>query len=176
MEELKLVISGNEIAKKVEELAAQISKDYQGKPTVVFLGILKGAFIFMADLIRKVRLDNVEIDFVRLASYGQSDSSSGKIEIKKDIEISLKGKDVIVVEDIIDTGLTLKYLKDHLKHYQPNSIKICCLIDKLERRVIDINIDYRGFVIPKGFLVGYGLDYAEKYRHLNGIYEIVRKK
>ncbi len=175
MGDLKLIVSGDEIIKRVDELAVQITEDYQGK-SVVFLGILKGAFIFLADLIRRVKLDRLEVDFIRLASYGQGDSSSGEIQITKDIEISLKGKDVIVVEDIIDTGLTLRYLTDHLKAHQPNSVKICCLIDKIERRKINIDITYRGFVIPEGFLVGYGLDYAEKYRHLNGIYEIVRRR
>ncbi len=174
MEELKQVISEKEIRARIQDLAQQISSDYQGRE-VVFVGILKGAFIFLADLIREVSLPNLEVDFVRLASYGQADTSSGKVQITKDLELSLKDKDVIVVEDIVDTGLTLKYLEDYLEIHQPRSVKICCLIDKAERREVEIQIDYCGFKIPKGFLVGYGLDYAEKYRHLKGIYEIVRK-
>jgi len=173
MESLKLLISEEEIAKRVKELGLQISKDYQGKP-VVFVGIFKGAFIFLADLVREVQLEHLEVDFVRLASYGQSDTSSGKVQITKDLEISLKDKHVIVVEDIIDTGLTLQYLEEYLKIHEPISVKICCLIDKAERRKVPIQIDYCGFKVSRGFLVGYGLDYAEKYRHLKGIYEIVR--
>ncbi len=175
MEELKLLISAEEIAKRVKELAAQISQDYKGRE-VVFIGILKGAFIFLADLVRAVDLPQLEIDFVRLASYGKSDTSSGEVQITKDIELSIQGKDVIVVEDIVDTGYTLAYLRDVLKLHEPRSVKICCLIDKAERREIEMEIDYCGFKVPKGFLVGYGLDFAEKYRHLSGIYEIVRKK
>ncbi len=174
MEELKLLISEEEISKKVKELGEQISKDYQGK-SVIFVGILKGAFIFLADLIRQIKDIDLAIDFVRLASYGTSDTSSGQVQITKDIELPLKNKEVIIVEDIIDTGLTLKYLQDYLESHHPNSVKVCCLINKTERREIEIDIDYCGFTIPKGFLVGYGLDYAEKYRHLPGIYEIVRK-
>ncbi len=175
MEELKLLISAEEIAKRVKELAAQISQDYKGRE-VVFIGILKGAFIFLADLVRAVDLPQLEIDFVRLASYGKSDTSSGEVQITKDIELSIQGKDVIVVEDIVDTGYTLAYFRDVLKLHEPRSVKICCLIDKAERREIEMEIDYCGFKVPKGFLVGYGLDFAEKYRHLPGIYEIVRKK
>ncbi len=174
METLRLLIPEEEIKRKVGELAARISADHRGKE-VVFIGILKGAFIFLADLVRMVELPDLEIDFVRLASYGKSDTSSGEVKITKDIELSIKDKDVIVVEDIVDTGYTLAYFRDVLKLHEPRSVKICCLIDKAERREVEIKIDYCGFKIPKGFLVGYGLDFAEKYRHLPGIYEIVRK-
>ncbi len=174
MEELKLLIPEEEIKKRVKELAQEIDRNHRGQ-SVVFVGILKGAFIFLADLVRQIKGVDLAIDFVRLASYGTSDTSSGQIQITKDIELSLKDKEVIIVEDIVDTGLTLKYLQDYLKSHQPNSVKVCCLINKTERREIEINIDYCGFTIPKGFLVGYGLDYAEKYRHLPEIYEIVRK-
>ncbi len=172
MGELKLLIPAEEIDKRVKELGARITQDYSGRP-VVFIGILKGAFIFLADLVRAVNLPDLEIDFVRLASYGKSDTSSGEVQITKDIELVIKGKDVIVVEDIVDTGYTLEYFQGVLKLHEPRSVKICCLIDKAERRKAKINIDYCGFKIPKGFLVGYGLDFAEKWRHLPGIYEIV---
>ncbi len=174
MEELKLLISGEEIQERVKALGQQIASDHKGSP-LVFVGILKGAFIFLADLIREVPLPELEVDFVRLTSYGQADTSSGKVQITKDLELSIKNKDVIVVEDIVDTGLTLKYLEEYLKIHEPRSVKVCCLIDKAERREVEIKIDYCGFKVPKGFLVGYGLDYAEKYRHLKGIYEVVRK-
>ncbi len=173
MSELRLVISPQEIASRVKEIGTQITEDYKGRE-VVFIGILKGAFVFLADLIRVVNLPDLELDFVRLASYGKSDVSAGEVKITKDIELSIKGKDVIVVEDIIDTGYTLEYFQEVLKLHEPRSVKICCLIDKAERRKAKIRIDYCGFKIPKGFLVGYGLDFAEKYRHLPGIYEIVR--
>ncbi len=173
MDQLKRVLAEEEIQKRVKELGKQISKDYQGK-SLVLLGILKGAFIFLADLVREINLPDLEIDFVRLASYGREDKTSGKVQITKDLEIAIKDKDVLVVEDIIDTGLTLKYLEDYLFIHRPRSVKICCLIDKTERREIPIKIDYYGFRIPRGFLVGYGLDYAERYRHLKSIYEIVR--
>ncbi|NPA48625.1 MAG: hypoxanthine phosphoribosyltransferase [Thermodesulfobacteria bacterium] len=175
MAELRLVVSPEEIAARVKEIGARITKDYTGKE-VVFIGILKGAFVFLADLIRAVEIPDLEIDFVRLASYGRSDTSSGEIQITKDIELTIKGKDVIVVEDIVDTGYTLEYFQEVLKLHEPRSVKICCLVDKGERRKAKIKIDYCGFEIPKGFLVGYGLDFAEKYRHLPGIYEIVREK
>ena len=171
MSKLREIISQEEIAKKVQELGAQITRDYQGRP-IVFIGVLKGAFIFLADLVRAVNLPDVEIDFVRLASYGKSDTSSGEVKITKDIELSIKGKDVIIVEDIVDTGYTLKYLEEVLRLHEPRSVKMCCLIDKAERRKAEVKIDYCGFKVPKGFLVGYGLDFAEKWRHLPGIYEI----
>ena len=172
MSELRQVISQEEIENRVQELGDQITRDYQGRP-VVFIGVLKGAFIFLADLVRAVNLPDVEIDFVRLASYGKSDTSSGEVKITKDIELTIKGKDVIIVEDIVDTGYTLKYLEEVLRLHEPRSVKVCCLIDKAERRKAEVNIDYCGFKVPKGFLVGYGLDFAEKWRHLPGIYEIV---
>lgn len=176
MEELRLILSPEEIQKRVKELAEQITREYENHEEVVFIGVLKGAFIFLADLVREVKLPRLQIDFVRLASYGQSDTSSGEVKITKDIELPLEGKHIIIVEDIIDTGYTLAYLEEVLKLHKPKSVKICCLIDKAERRKREIHIDYCGFKIPRGFLVGYGLDYAEKFRHLPGVYEIVREK
>lgn len=172
--ELKSVLSHGEIASKVRELAGKISSDYQGK-SLVMVGILKGAFIFLADLVRELSIP-AEIDFIRLASYGTQAESSGTVELTKDVELSLEGKDVIIVEDIVDTGFTLKFLAEHLETKKPNSVKICALIDKSERRECAVKIDYVGFDIPRGFLVGYGLDFNEKYRYLKDVYEVIFDK
>ncbi len=169
-DQLKEIISAEEIGRRIGELGEEISRDYRGKE-LVLVGILKGAFIFTADLARALTIP-VEIDFVRLASYGSSTTSSGFVRITKDIESDIRGRHVLVVEDIVDTGHTLKYLQDVLGLHGPASVKICCLIDKKERREVDISVDYVGFHVPRGFLVGYGLDYNEAYRHLPGIYHL----
>lgn len=169
-DELTEIISEEAIQKRIIELGSQISQDYDGRELVV-VGILKGAFIFMADLVRHIDC-KLKMDFVRLASYGSSCDSSGTVCITKDIELDVNGKDVLVVEDIIDTGHTLKYFSEVLKLHYCKSVKICCLIDKKERREVEIQADYVGFQIEKGFLVGYGLDYAEDYRHLKGIFHL----
>ncbi len=168
---LEQIVSKEEIQKRVKELGKQISKDYKEKKLVV-IGILKGAFVFMADLIREISIP-LQIDFVRLASYGNLMQSSGEVRITKDIELNIEDKDVLVVEDIVDTGLTLQYLEEVLKLHKPASVKICCLIDKKERRQVPISVDYVGFDIPRGFLVGYGLDFEENYRELPGIFKII---
>ncbi len=175
MEDLRLLLSPEEIARRIKELGAEISRDYRDQP-LVLVGILKGAFVFLADLIRALDLPQVEVDFVRLKSYGYSDTSSGEVQITKDVETPLQGKHVLVVEDIVDTGYTLKYLQDHLRLHAPASVKICCFVDKSERRQVPVTIHYKAFEIPRGFLVGYGLDYAEKYRHLPGLYEVILPK
>ncbi len=167
---LKEVISFQAIQAKVEEMGREIARDYQDRQLVV-IGILKGAFIFMADLVRAMDIP-LRIDFVRLSSYGTRAESSGRVSITKDIELDIKGKDVLVVEDIVDTGYTLKYLKELLELHNPASVRICCLIDKKERREVDIDVDYVGFDVKKGFLVGYGLDFDERYRNLKGVYHI----
>lgn len=169
-DELTEIISEELIKKRIIELGKQITDDYNSKEIVV-IGILKGAFIFMADLVRHIDC-RVKMDFVRLASYGSSCDSSGTVCITKDIELDVNGKDVLVVEDIIDTGHTLKYFSEVLKLHNCKSVKICCLIDKKERREVEIQADYVGFQVEKGFLVGYGLDYAEDYRHLKGIFHL----
>jgi hypoxanthine phosphoribosyltransferase len=169
--EKKLILSREEIAKRVKELAAQISQDYAGQELVV-VGILKGAFIFMADLVRALDF-SVEVDFVRLKSYGTGTETSGEIHITKDVEVNLAGRHVLVVEDIVDVGLTLDFLRRHLENRHPQSLRICCLIDKLERRQVEVPLDYVGFTVPRGFLVGYGLDCGEKFRTLPEVYEIV---
>ncbi len=170
IDELKIILSPEKIKERVKELGRQITADYRQKDMVV-IGILKGAFIFMADLVRHIDLP-MAMDFVRLQSYGSSTESSGQISITKDVELSLKDKHVLIVEDIIDTGYTLKYLKEMLRLHDTASIKLCCLIDKKERRKVDVEADYVGFEIERGFLVGYGLDYDEQYRQLPGIYHL----
>ncbi len=168
-DKLKEILSPQQIQERVAELGREITKDYQGR-TIVVVGILNGAFMFMADLVRAIDLP-VQVDFVRLSSYRGADSS-GQVSITKDVELVLKDKDVLVVEDIVDTGLTLQYLKEVLKLHKAASVKICCLIDKKERREVPIEADYVGFDIERGFLVGYGLDYEENYRNLPGVYHL----
>ncbi|MGA2554387.1 MAG: hypoxanthine phosphoribosyltransferase [Smithella sp.] len=158
------------IQKRVRELAGQISKDYADRELIV-IGILKGAFIFMADLIREISIP-CRIDFTRLASYGDGSDSSGKVVMTKDIETSIKGRDILIVEDILDTGLTLQYLVGWLKERNPDSLKICVLLDKRKRRKVSFEADYVGFTIDDGFVVGYGLDFNEKYRFSPDIYVI----
>ena len=136
------------------------------------VGVLKGAFVFMADLIRKLTLPSFVIDFVRVASYGEGAETSGCVRILKDIETDIEGKDVLIIEDILDTGLTLNCLMEVLQARHPESIKICTLIDKQERRQIDLQPEYVCFQVEEGFLVGYGLDYAEAYRNLPGIFHL----
>lgn len=166
----RCLISRQDISRRVQELAAEISRDYQGRD-LVLVGVLKGAFIFLADLVRELSFP-VEIDFVRLASYGGSTSPTGEVQITKDVELSLDGRDVLIVEDIMDLGFTLAFLKKHLVGHKPASVKICCLIDKKERRQVQVPLDYVGFVVEKGFLVGYGLDCGEKMRTLPEIYAL----
>ena len=158
------------IQKRVRELAGQISGDYAGRELIV-IGILKGAFIFMADLIREISIP-CKIDFVRVASYGASSESSGKVVMTKDIETSIKGRDILIVEDIVDTGLTLQYLIDWLKERNPHSLKICVFLDKRKRRKVSFEADYVGFTIDDGFVVGYGLDFNEQYRFFPDVYVI----
>jgi hypoxanthine phosphoribosyltransferase len=164
----RCLISRAEIARRVAELGERIGYDYAG-PDLVMVGVLKGVFIFMADLVRALPFP-VEVDFVRLCSYGAGTATSGEVRITKDVEMSLTGRDVLIVEDIVDTGLTLAFLKQHLAAHQPRSLRICCLIDKQERREVDVPLDYVGFVIEKGFLVGYGLDCGEQSRTLPEIF------
>ncbi len=167
----RLLISREAIARRVEELAAQISQDYRGQE-VLLVGVLKGAFIFLADLVRAMDFP-VEVDFVRLRSYGAGTQSSGAVEVTKDVEASLAGRPVLIVEDIVDVGLTLEFLRRHLLRKGPRSLKICCLIDKQERRQVDVPLDYVGFTVERGFLVGYGLDCGEKDRTLPEVYALV---
>ncbi len=169
-DELRMVLSPEKIAERVAQLGAEITRDYANKDLVV-VGILKGAFIFMADLVRHIDLP-ISMDFVRLQSYGSSATSSGQVTLTKDVELPLSQRHVLIVEDLIDTGFTLEYLMEIMAAHRAASVKLCCLIDKKERRQVDIQADYVGFDIEKGFLVGYGLDYDEDYRQLPGIYHL----
>lgn len=168
--EMSPVLSGDEIAQKVKSLAQQISKDYAEKELRI-IGVLNGVFVFLADLVRDLTIP-VQIDFVRLASYGSGTESSGNARITKEIELNLKDCDVLIVEDIVDSGLTVAFLLDHLKQFYPKSVKVCALLDKTERRQVEVPIDYVGHVVESGFLVGYGLDFDQKYRELPGIYHL----
>ncbi len=170
MGDKKKVLSKQEIDKRIAELGAQITEDYRGKK-VVLLGVLNGAFIFLADLCRSITLD-VEIDFIRVASYGDNTYSSGTIRLTKPSELDLAGKHIILVEDIVDTGNTMAWLIHHFSERGAESVKICTLIDKNERREVDIVSDYVGFSLDRGYLIGYGLDCAEIYRNLPEIFSL----
>jgi hypoxanthine phosphoribosyltransferase len=168
---LKCVLDGKTVKERIEKLAGEISRDYSGKGEIVVIGILKGAFIFLADLVRFLNVPS-KIDFIRVSSYGLKDETSGTITVTKDVELPIEGKDVLLVEDIVDTGLSLDWVVKYLNQRNPSSLKVCVLVDKAERRECPVQIDYCGFKIEKGFLVGCGLDYSECYRHLEGIYEV----
>jgi hypoxanthine phosphoribosyltransferase len=161
------LISREQISTAVARLAAELNRDYRGKHPVV-IGILKGCFILLADLTRLLEFP-VEIDFVRLSSYGQGTETSGKVKIISGPRICVKGKDVIVVEDIIDTGLSVKHFLKYLENKQPASVRLCALAEKPARRRVSVNIDYLGFTVPDKYLVGYGLDCDEMYRNLPDI-------
>lgn len=160
----RVLISKKELDKQVEELGSRISKDYEGKELVI-IGVLKGGFIFLADLARKITIP-VDIDFISVSSYGDSSKSSGVVKIIKDVDINISGKHVLIIEDIIDTGLTLNHLVELLKTRGPLSVEICAALDKPSRRKAEVHVKYKGIEIPDEFVVGYGLDYAGKYRNL----------
>ena len=160
----EVLVNEEDITKKIKKLGQVITEDYKDKDLVV-IGILKGAVIFMSELIKNIELPLI-IDFMAVSSYGKSTISTGEVRIIKDLDFSVEGKDLLIVEDIIDTGLTLNYLTDILKKRGASSVKICTLLDKPERRSVEVNVDYLGFEIPDEFVVGYGLDYAEQYRNL----------
>lgn len=160
----EILLTEEEIGLRVKELGVEIERDYQGK-NLLLVGILKGAVIFMAELCKNIKLP-LMIDFMAVSSYGNSARSTGEVKIVKDLDFSVEGKDVLIVEDIIDTGLTLSYLTDNLRKRGANSVKIVTLLDKPDRRNIEVKVDYIGFSIPNEFVVGYGLDYAELYRNL----------
>jgi hypoxanthine phosphoribosyltransferase len=162
------VLSREEIAHRVQDLGQELTRDYAGKKPVL-LGVLNGAFIFLADLVRAIALE-VEVDFIRVASYGQATQSSGSITLSKAPELELQGKDVLLVEDIVDSGTTLAWLQGYIpQQYATASLKTCTLIDKQERRQLEIAVDYVGFQVSEGFLVGYGLDCGQRWRTLPDI-------
>lgn len=160
----KTLVSEEEIISKVKELGKQITEDYQGKD-LLLVGILKGAVIFMSELAKNIDLP-IEMDFMAVSSYGKSSKSTGEVRIIKDLDFSVENKNLLIIEDIIDTGYTLSYLIDNLRKRGAKSVKVCTLLDKPDRRKADIYVDYLGFVVPDEFIVGYGLDYAEQYRNL----------
>jgi hypoxanthine phosphoribosyltransferase len=166
-EKIEVMISAEKIEERIREMAEAISKDYAGKRPLL-IGVLKGAVIFLSDLIRYIQVP-VEIDFMAVSSYGADTTSSGVVRIQKDLEQSITDKDVIIVEDIVDTGLTLNYLYDNLASRGPRSLKVVTLLDKPERRKVKFDPDYCGFEIPDRFVIGYGLDYSENYRQLPDI-------
>jgi len=172
MERVKVLITKSRVQKRVVELARRISHDYKGKD-LVLIGILKGAFVFLSDLARNLSVP-VAIDFIQVASYGASTTSSGVIKIKKDIDLPIVDKEVLIVEDIVDYGYTMDYLLKFIGNKKPRGVKICALLDKPSRRRVQVPIDYKGFTVPDKFIVGYGLDYSEKYRNLPFIGYLVK--
>jgi hypoxanthine phosphoribosyltransferase len=167
MAQLRVLFTHERIQRRVGELAAQIERDFAGQ-SVIFVGVLKGATIFLSDLARRVHLD-ATFDFIGVASYGRQKQTSGEVRLTKDVEQPLTGSNLILVEDILDTGLTMSYLRKVLMAHQPHCLKIAALLDKESRRIVPIKADYVGFSIPDEFVVGYGMDYAERYRNLPDI-------
>lgn len=165
--QLKVLITREEIKNTVAKLANEIKEDYRGKHPLL-IGVLKGSFVFMADLIRQLDLP-VEIDFIRLYSYGADMKSSGKVKVVQRLKTPVKGRDVLVIEDIVDTGLTLSFLLNYLRRKKPASLKVCALTDKPSRRKAPVSIEYLGFTLPNKFIVGYGLDLNQKFRNLPDI-------
>jgi hypoxanthine phosphoribosyltransferase len=170
----RVLIPREEIEKKVAELAEELMKDYKEKHPLI-IGTLKGSFVFMSDLIRKLNIP-VEIDFVRLSSYGSGKETSGKIKLTQGVKTPIRGRHVLVIEDIVDTGLTVRFLFDSLGRRKPASLKLCTLLDKPSRRVVDVPIDYLGFTVPDAFIVGYGLDFDEKFRYLPDVCVLEEQK
>lgn len=163
-ETIRVLIEEEKLNKRIAELGAQISRDYAGQE-VTLICILKGSVFFTCELAKRITIP-VALDFMSVSSYGSSTVSSGKIEVKKDLDESIENKNIIIIEDIIDTGRTLKYLLEDLRKRNPKSLKLCTMLDKPDRRVVEVATDYTGFEIPDEFVVGYGLDYDQKYRNL----------
>ncbi len=170
---IETLIAEDEIKKRVEELGKQITDDYRNAEDIILVGLLRGSTIFLADLARKIDLE-AKIDFMVVSSYGNSMESSREVRINKDLEEDVSGKNIIIVEDIIDTGYTLEKVKDYLLLKKPASLKICTLLDKPERREVSVEVDYVGFSIPDVFVIGYGIDYAQKHRNLPYIGKVVQ--
>lgn len=169
-DKMEVVITSEAIQDRVNELGEQITRDFQGEPLTVVC-VLKGAFLFFADLVRAVDLD-LELEFVRLASYG-SGTESGELVFSKDLETTIQGKNVLIVEDIVDSGYSMDFLLRTFAERKPRSLRLAALVDKHERREVDLVVDYYGFRLEKGFIVGYGMDYAERYRQFASIHEIL---
>jgi hypoxanthine phosphoribosyltransferase len=165
---MQVLIEAERIQARIRELAAEIERDYPPNQEIHMVGVLKGGFMFMADLVRAMST-RVTMDFIAVSSYATAKRSSGEVRMLKDLDSGLQGRHVIIVEDIVDTGLTLTYLQDILRARAPNSLRTACLLSKPSRRVVDVVVDYIGFTIEDHFVVGYGLDYAERYRNLSHI-------
>ena len=168
---MKVVLDAATIQARVRELAAEIAADYAADESIHFVCVLKGGFMFMADLVRAMG-PRVTLDFIAVSSYAKTTKSSGEVRMLKDLDSGLEGRNVIIVEDIVDTGLTLTYLQDILRARSPRSLRTACLLSKPSRRVVDVNVEYVGFTIDDRFVVGYGLDFAEQYRSLPHIAEL----
>ncbi len=164
----RVLISSEQIQKRVREMAAQIEQDYPAGP-IYIVSILKGAFIFVADLVRELQRPSIRIEFMGISSYGNQKTSSGQVKVTRDLDVNIEGQQVLIVEDIIDSGVTLSYLKRLLEQRHPKSLAIATLLDKPDRRLVPVEVKYIGFQIPDEFVVGYGLDYAEDYRNLSDI-------
>jgi hypoxanthine phosphoribosyltransferase len=160
-----ILISEEQIQERVRQIGRQISEDYSNDEALILVGILKGSFYFLADLSREIRVP-VEIEFMQISSYAGDTESSGNVQILKDLHREIKGRHVLIVEDILDTGLTLDYLLRSLATREPKTLKVCTLLDKVDRRRIEVQVSYRGFEIPDEFVIGYGLDYDQAYRNL----------
>ncbi|MFC4736012.1 hypoxanthine phosphoribosyltransferase [Bacillus daqingensis] len=160
------MLSEETIQRRVQELADEIQKDFHDEP-VTLIAVLKGSFVFAADLMRAFKSTvNVQVDFISVSSYGNQTETTGKVKLLKDLDSNITGENVVVVEDIVDSGLTLDFLVDHLRMHRPKKMAVCTLLDKPERRRVELPIDYVGFVIPDEFIVGYGIDYAQQFRNL----------
>ncbi|MDY6821590.1 MAG: hypoxanthine phosphoribosyltransferase [Deferribacterota bacterium] len=164
-------IDNKSISEKVSELSEKINNDFKDADSLLFIGVLKGAWMFLADIVRNVNL-SLDISFIAVSSYLDKTETSGVVRILWDVDVPLAGKDVFLIEDIVDSGLTLKHLKELFYVRDPKSINVCCLLDKPSKRLVDIDIDYVGFTIPDYFVVGYGMDYAGKHRNLKDIYRL----
>jgi hypoxanthine phosphoribosyltransferase len=171
---IETLISQEEVQKKVSELAEKIKETYKGCNELLLVGLLRGSVIFLSDLAREIDIDDVKLDFMTVSSYGNSMESSKDVKIKKDLEENIEGRDVLIVEDIIDTGFTLSKFTEILKLREPKSLRICTLLDKPDRREVEVNVDFVGFKIPDEFVVGYGIDYAEQHRNLKYIGKVIK--
>ena len=169
--QLRMLIGRDEIAKTVDRLACEIRRDYSGREPLL-IGVLKGSFVFLADLVRRLNDMPLELDFVNLSSYGSNRDSCGKVTVVHGLRASVRGRDVLVIEDIVDTGITTSFLLAYLKKKRPASLRLCTLTDKPSRRTMTVCIDYLGFSLPDAFVLGYGIDFAEKFRNLPDIYAI----
>lgn len=163
MENFDILINESNLDKRIEELAKEIMRDYKDED-LVFVGVLKGAAVFMIELAKKIK-NSVEFEFIQVESY-QGTESTGKIKLKQDLIDKIEGRNIIIIEDIVDTGRTLEYLREYIKKHNPKSVKVCTLLSKLSRRIVELNIDYIGFSIPDEFVIGFGMDYDQKYRNL----------